>query len=495
MDCTSRRRRACAVRAEYVRSSAVSIELSIEPKCAQWAALLAAEPDNHWQGEALSTWRQRSRGELGLAVDRPIIATGHQTLLWHPGILVKYLLVNAIAANLGEVATANLVVDQHVGTFGDLEIPLRTEDGSLTIQSLSLTRHRDDVPMAMHLAFTPPKAPAELPGALPSVRSGVDRIFQAVAAHSDAPNAALQMAGALTELMSPWVNPMPNVTASDLMQTTLARSILQHMADDPQRCTEAYNAAVDAVPEGGIGRLEGAGNDLELPIWRVVSDDQRRRGRLGDLQKWVEGPSPAFTLMPRALLMTALVRLGMCDLFVHGTGGARYDRAMELWINNWLGLDPAPIAIATATQTLPLGPPSKQRINITAALRTARKLWHDPEGVDDPTGPSPSKRSILTRIDAASRRSAQRRALFDELHEYLVEGRRSHTGDIEAAQSQVAAATRQTQEAPIVDRRSWSFPLYPQEMIDELAQAVHQAALGVATAAVTAPQSPPTAST
>jgi len=475
----------------------VSIELSIEPKCAQWAALLTAQPDNQWQGEALSTWRQRTRRELGLAIDCPIIATGHQTLLWHPGILVKYLLVNAIAANLDEVATANLVVDQHVGTFGDFDVPLRTEDGSLTVQSLSLTTHHDDVPMAMHLAFTPPKAPAKLPGALPSVRSGVDRIFQAVAAHSDAPNAALQMAGALTELMSPWVNPMPNVTASDLMQTTLARSILQHMADDPQRCVEAYNAAVDAVPEGGIGRLEGAGNDLELPIWRVGADDQRQRGRLGDLQKWVEAESPTFTLMPRALLMTALVRLGMCDLFVHGTGGARYDRAMELWINNWLGLDPAPIAIATATQTLPLGsaPPPEQRTDVVGALRSARKLWHDPLGADDPTGPSPSKRSILARIETAPRRSPQRRAIFDELHDSLAEARRTQAPAIEATQAQLATAIRQAQEAPIVDRRTWSFPLYPQEMIDELAQAVHQAALGALAASVTAPQSPPTPST
>ena len=473
----------------------MSIELTIEPRCAQWATLLAAEPDNQCQGEALSTWRQRTRTELGLAVDRPIIATGHQTLLWHPGILVKYLLVNAIAANLGEVATANLVVDQHVGAFGDFEIPLRGEDGSLSVQSLSLTRHRDDVPMARHPAFVPPKPPAKLTGALPSVRQGVDRIFQAVAAHSDAPNAAMQMAVALTELMTPWVDPMPNVTASDLMRTTLARSILQQMADDPQPCVEAYNAAVDAVPEGGIGRLEGTGKDLELPIWRIGSDDQRRRGRLGDLRQWVEAASPTFTLMPRALLMTALVRLGMCDLFVHGTGGARYDRAMELWINTWLGLEPAPIAVATATQTLPLGSPSDQRIDVAAALRAARMLWHDPEGADDPTGPGPSKRSILARIETAPRRSAQRRALFDELHKYLAEARRNHAPAIEASQSQLAAALREIQEAPIVDRRTWSFPLYPQEMIDELARAVHQAALGAAPTAVTASQTPPTTST
>ncbi|MCH7849415.1 MAG: hypothetical protein IIB53_13755, partial [Planctomycetes bacterium] len=217
-----------------VRSSDVSVQLTIEPRCAQWAKLLTAEPSGQWQGDTLSAWRRRTRHELGLAVDRPIIATGHQTLLWHPGILVKYLLVNAIAADLGEVATANLVVDQHVGAFSQFEIPVRGDDGALAVKTVTLAPHRDNVPMARHRAFTPPQAPRDLPGALPSVRQGVDRIFQAVAAHRGAPNAALQMAAALAELMSPWVDPMPNVTASDLVQTTLARSILQQMAQDPK---------------------------------------------------------------------------------------------------------------------------------------------------------------------------------------------------------------------------------------------------------------------
>jgi len=29
-------------------------------------------------------------------------------------------------------------------------------------------------------------------------------------------------------------------------------------------------------------------------------------------------------------LLTALFRLGMCDLFIHGTAAPNYDRAMEL---------------------------------------------------------------------------------------------------------------------------------------------------------------------
>ena len=50
----------------------------------------------------------------------PVIATGHQTLLWHPGILVKYLLTDAIARVHG-LAAANLVVGRKEGALDWLE--------------------------------------------------------------------------------------------------------------------------------------------------------------------------------------------------------------------------------------------------------------------------------------------------------------------------------------------------------------------------------------
>jgi hypothetical protein len=38
------------------------------------------------QGEALGDLRGRQREELNLSPDRPVIATGHQTELLHPGV-------------------------------------------------------------------------------------------------------------------------------------------------------------------------------------------------------------------------------------------------------------------------------------------------------------------------------------------------------------------------------------------------------------------------
>jgi hypothetical protein len=176
-------------------------------------------------------------------------------------------------------------------------------------------------------------------------------------------------------------------------------------------------------------------------------------------------------LLPRALLLTLLVRLGMCDLFVHGTGGARYDRAMERWVEDWLGLRPAPIAVATATLRLPLGPSGEPAVAIVDAQRELRRAWHDPEPGD--ALPGPRKSELLAAIDAAGRRSPRRLAAFRQMHEELQRLRDAHADRVQGAERMVEIARRQALEAPIAGRRDWAFALYPRETIDDLAAAVN----------------------
>ena len=103
------------------------------------------------------------------------------------------------AGHSNGLATANLVVDQHVGSFGEFEFPILTKDDSLSVAKIALETHREDVPMVKRQAFDPPQQMGNLRYALPEVASGVDQIIQAVRQHSDAANAALQMAGVLAD--------------------------------------------------------------------------------------------------------------------------------------------------------------------------------------------------------------------------------------------------------------------------------------------------------
>ncbi|MHC5114768.1 MAG: hypothetical protein ACYTGP_10105 [Planctomycetota bacterium] len=451
----------------------MSIDLTIEPRCRAWGECLREEAAGTLFGHALATWREKTRHELGLDTTRPIIATGHQTLLWHPGILVKYLAADAVARAEG-FATANLIVDQHAGGFGDYEVPVRRRDGALAVRRVELTRPRPEVPMSLHESFAPQAAPALPPSTLASVSEGVRRIEAAIRAHSGAPEAATQMGEALAELMAPWVRPFPAVKASELLETSLAQALLREMTSDPQRCIAAYNEAVASLPEAGIHPLLVRDDYVELPLWRIRDDGRRMHAYDGDVAPEREpGEAPA-RLMPRALLMTALIRLGMCDLFVHGTGGANYDRAMVRWIESWLGVTPAPVVVASASLRLPLDDADAPAPDVAAATAEARRIWHDPEPDrrPDAPGPGPIKRDLLRAVAEASRGSASRRQAFFSMHRQLETLRGTHAGHVELWQRRAADARRAEADAAIARRRDWPFALYPREAIDELVAAV-----------------------
>lgn len=450
----------------------MTIDLTIRPDCPKIAALPDRGAAGSLDGHDVGTWKRKTRCELGLAEDGPVIATGHQSLLWHPGILAKYLLLEALAGKFG-FATANLIVDQHAGDYASFDVPIRRTDGSLAVRTLRLANVRKDEPMGRHEPFSPAPPPRHLPLALPHIQEGVDRIYEACKTHQDAPNAAVQMARALSDLMKPWVNPIPNVTATDLVETSLSRAIMRRMVEDPHQCAESYNRAVAAVPGAGIGPLLIRDDYVELPLWRLREDNRRMRAYDNDIEKVVECDADAPDVLPRALFMTALVRLAMCDLFIHGTGGANYDRAMEIWIKEWLGLTAAPIAVATATVRLDLRSAHEEHIDLEAATAAARRAWHNPEHAAlEATGPGEEKRRMLEAIEQAPRRSPERRRAFFAMHDRLRALREQHREQVAGARDTADLARRQAQVRPIADRRDWAFPLYAEPMISDLAAAV-----------------------
>jgi hypothetical protein len=454
--------------------------IALDPPAGAWPALL--EPPTHQEllARPLADWRREFRAALGLPRGSPIIATGHQALFWHPGILAKYLAVEAFTARRS-AAPAHLVVDQHVEGFGSFEAPVRLGDGTLAVRRIELTAQRRGVPIGLHDSFTPRPLPAGFPAALAEVDLGVRRIFEAVNAHRDAPNAAMQLTAAMSDLMSPWVREAPAVTSSMMLETPLARALLETMAGDPSTCADCYNTASAACPEAGVSPLLIRDEYVELPLWRARPTGERIRAYDSDVQLWLEDPARAPRLFPRALLLTALVRLGFCDVFVHGTGGARYDQAMERWVQMWLGVAPAPKVVATATLRLALaedGPLPDERA-VAAAVAARRRAWHDPESLDsssrlDP-GPGRSKRELLAAVEESPRRSRQRGDRFRFMHERIAHLRERNRAALGEVARDAEIVQRRWRERPIMERRTWPFPLYGRAAIDALAAAIDEA--------------------
>src|SRR5689334_6552028 len=61
-----------------------------------------AASDVRVQNVPLGELRRRQRQWIGHTADeQPLIATGHQAELYHPGVWVKHVLINAVARELG----------------------------------------------------------------------------------------------------------------------------------------------------------------------------------------------------------------------------------------------------------------------------------------------------------------------------------------------------------------------------------------------------------
>jgi hypothetical protein len=147
------------------------------------------------------------------------------------------------------------------------------------------------------------------------------------------------------------------------------------------------------------------GERLELPIWAILPHQPRKRvfwhrhgdridlfaendaiGTLaaGDLRRW-QTAEPALAhavsagLRPRALTLTIWARSFLADLFVHGIGGAKYDRISDIFIRRYYQIEPPGICCVSATLRLDLPAHPATDHDLREAERRSRDLRHNPQ--------------------------------------------------------------------------------------------------------------------
>ena len=361
-------------------------------------------------GQETTTWRTESCRSLGLPIDTPMVVVGHQPEFFHPGILAKFIAGEHAAKSIGG-ALVHLVVDHHAGVFNNIEIPGQLEEG-LCVQELQIADLDVDIAMKDQERVTPHS----------DVQPFTDALINA-----EGINAAMQFANETDALMSPWATVDHLVGGTSLLSTEFGQRVLDEMKRDPDRCRTTYNDAVSRHPECSITLLD---ND-ELPLWFG-----NRNAKFGSMDD---------TLHPRALLLTLLARVSIGDLFVHGTGGISYDKIMEQWVLDWLGITPCPATMATATLQLEFQ---------LQSIGDARKQYFSPDGEEV------KKDLLLDSIESAPYRSIKKKEQFNAMHEWLSSIR----------PRPVEAQYRST--VRIAARRDWAFPLYPDEMLHQLRDAI-----------------------
>jgi hypothetical protein len=296
----------------------------------------------------------------------------------------------------------------------------------------------------------------------------------------------LSLAGSCTHLDAPTTL----VRALGLSRSRAFRGLVERLVADPRRIIGLYNEAATSHPDAGVAalRIGAADDEIELPLWVVPThaNGVRRRCLVHDAREWLAaaGSSESIdtersTLAPRALLMTGFVRLFLCDLFIHGLGGEKYDKITEQWFRDFLGLSLAPTVTVSATlrltidldgRTLPSGE------DVAISSWTAHKARHDPGLLGEHAGATRKAELVeqIRRLKHDRRRAPANVArvataeLFREMQRLLEQARERHTTELSELDRAAAAARASLDEIRIADDRTWCFVLYQTGQVNAL---------------------------
>ncbi|HLA24337.1 MAG TPA: hypothetical protein VJ206_03000 [bacterium] len=426
----------------------------------------------------------------------PLIGTGHQPFLFHPGIWTKQLLV----ARFGGQATAlNMPVDCDAAEDVGADVPV-LGDG-LRIVRETLIRAEADVPYEA----LPAPAPAAWQAFLDRVDGDLQTLphhtvleifsaFSARTARLEAPDlgAFLTLARRIHEGPRPYAE----VPVSRLTQTAGFRLFVTHILRDAARFAASYNRHLNEYRDRYNVRsaaqpfpnLTRDGPRTELPFWiiregrrrPVFVEDEADRVRLWAGEEAVaEVPlrgEPAgldtVDIRPKALALTAFKRVCVVDLFVHGVGGGRYDRVTDAVLRDFFNLTPPGYAVVTSTLHLPLNEfdPTEERGGLQRGLL---ELRHNPERIL--TSPEPEQRQwieekweLIRRLGDPSLSRRERREATHRIRDLNERLARALAGAQASIEKRLAALAEISEASAAATQRGYPFCFFPPAAVEVL---------------------------
>jgi len=414
-------------------------EVVERPPFAEWAGLVSANraAAAGWSfecgGTGAAAMRAQARvdvlevgrefsAKLGVPVrppgdpGAPIVATGHQPDLYHPGVWVKDFLLERLATETGATAV-DVVVDSDGFDAVKLTSPCM-QPGLVRCRQYLAVGSADacfafaSVPSEAHLAdfcSSGDQMLSSLPA--PAVRRHFSAFCKALSvAAGVSSNLAELVTIARRIYESPAGTGYLEAPLTALARRPAFRRFVAALALDAIAFADAYNAELDAYraltktrsvaqPFPNLG-IEG--DRVELPLWHLARD---RRETL-----WVERLSgggarlvsagevvmelppsaqAAADLLndslelfaPKALALTLFVRMFCCDLFIHGIGGGRYDLVTDGVIRRYFGVEPPAFVVASMTMYLPLGAHVVAEDEVAAAKERLNRIVHNPDAL------------------------------------------------------------------------------------------------------------------
>jgi len=359
----------------------------------------------------------------------PIIQTGHEPILYHPGIWIKNHLVQYLVNKLGGIGV-NMIVDNDACNMGFMYVPILSEK-SASVGKVALVRNKD------HVAYE--EIVFDNFGIILQFKEEVIDLLSKNDYREDVKTIVEDMQG-MFEQFTNRIGGYYQQGCSDMVGLlTAARKSLEedfgienleapvswicetdgfyhfllHILYEAERFVKIYNEKLAEYRRihkirskaNPLPNLKVLGDSIEIPFWVWVAGGQRAKCYVvneGEDIKITDGAEVLVTLKkgdevinnitrlktlmeagikirPRAITTTMFSRLFFSDVFIHGIGGAKYDTITDEIIKEFFGIDPPGFVTISATLYLPLDTYDSDERELYDIQRSIDDMSYNPE--------------------------------------------------------------------------------------------------------------------
>lgn len=338
----------------------------------------------------------------GDPTSQPLIMTGHQPVIFHSGLTFKYQTTEAFALEHNALAVA-VVIDTDEGDAGAFSFPSTdaifqlmvdqaTDPSTNTTSNLMSTATGSFSVAASLLGASRRKSSdlvlAEASRVLAALQNcgchAEAESFQKIAEqYASLPTDSMMEANLIVRWNAGIAGKTPEIPLSTICSFPEVLQFFAELLARPFEFARCYNDTLVAFrtdqkirnvanPFPNLGIEESR---CELPFWLIDPAKGTREIvsiRKQGFERFLEAGGEDVTeilpgnegaslfsllvggkqLIPRGGLITATLRILFSDLFVHGTGGGRYDVFTSQFIRAWWKVEPTPFAVASASRYL-----------------------------------------------------------------------------------------------------------------------------------------------
>lgn len=289
--------------------------------------------------------------ELGFPLNKTVIMTGHQPILYYPGIFVKLILTSEIAKKFnGEAYYLVLDTDRenvlwkfifYNKSYYRKDLILNNPKEILLNQYLEENKKKQlleflrEWELQFYFLFEP--------NFIPEIKSKLKKIYKYINTSEKIKISELSVF--LNSIFIKELNlKIQPIFLSNILNTTSYKYIYEFIKSNYKKFYKIYNTLLnDFRKENHIENLAIPFPNLkenELPFWK--SDGYHRRTLL------LEEDNNSL-ILPKAIIISLIIRGLLSDLMVHGIGGGFYDVVVERILNEFLGFPISPFITTTAT--------------------------------------------------------------------------------------------------------------------------------------------------